>query len=324
VWRLWFRFPICVLNRLVEKVANREQELTASLQRVVLPVLAIDQVGTAHYKGTGFLIVSIGRTALMVTAAHVTNAFKTIENPLPRHHPTSQFQPVRYRFEFKRVRPCAIYQDPELGGVLCSIVSSVEMAGADLALCEIQFQDGVTDDLRFQSRFAIDSTPVEVGERILATGYGKMPSTIEANATGQYEFAGGLSHRSGFVTHVYHDRGPRGQRNPCFEVSIPLFGGMSGGPLTTVDENGIPSVRGIVSYADVQNPEDPTAINLGSMLWPLMMMPVNSPAADGTITGKMLIDLERECWIVDKGRSSEHIKLRRGPDGQIETAHWEP
>jgi hypothetical protein len=60
------------------------------------------------------------------------------------------------------------------------------------------------------------------------------------------------------------------------------------------------------------------------MLWPLMMMPVILPDADGTIRGETLLDLQRDGEIIDRGNASEHVKYTRGENGQVAEAHWEP
>jgi hypothetical protein len=63
------------------------ESLRVALQKLVLPIISTDQ-GNNHCIGTGFLPVANGRHAHMVTAAHVMDKLRKLDNPYPRHHPT--------------------------------------------------------------------------------------------------------------------------------------------------------------------------------------------------------------------------------------------
>jgi hypothetical protein len=114
-----------------------------------------------------------------------------------------------------------------------------------------RFNDDVGSDVVFVSRFALDTTPVNVEGPIIAIGYAPMKAkplrTTEEWL--EFSFEAGWACNKGKVTAVYPEKGPSGQKGPCFQVDIPFKGGMSGGPIFTWDAKA-PYVRGFVMMGE--------------------------------------------------------------------------
>jgi hypothetical protein len=299
------------------------------LQKHILPILVTLPDGNINCVGTGFVSVANGRQAHFVTAAHVLDEIRKIDNPHPKHHPSMPdiMRPVLYRSELKCAKPRAIYFDGTSAHI-AAIEAAVEMSKVDVALCSIRFNDDVPSDIAFTSRFAFDSAPIKTDETIVAIGYARMnaaqlPTT---NAQAEYAFRASWVCNKGKVTAAYPKQGPTGQKGPCFEVDIPFLGGMSGGPVFTWNEKG-PFVRGFVMMGEDRIEEGdhgPVSFALAGMIWPLMLMPVGLPNSQGSLSSaRCLIDLEQEGIIIDKGRAHDHIKCQRDTNLQIVSAHWE-
>jgi hypothetical protein len=197
----------------------------------------------------------------------------------------------------------------------------------DLALCRIRFDDDVPPDVRFASRLRLDTTPVTVGEPIIAIGYSAMKPEVLSKRDGwiEFRFNGVWEAPKGCVTAVYPEQGPTGQRGPCFQVDVPFKPGMSGSPVVSWDDDA-PYVRGFVSQGEERLEEgkpDQPQFALAGMIWPLMLMSVDLPQVDGAHTrDRCLLDLEREGVLLDKGRAHQHITIARDKEFRVTSAVW--
>jgi hypothetical protein len=296
------------------------ESLRVALQKLVLPIISTDQGNNHTCIGTGFLPVANGRHAHMVTAPHVMDKLRKLDNTYPRHHPTTPefFRPVVYRFEIRKTRPQVIYYDADRGAYLASIQAWLEMPKVDLAYCRIAFDDSVPANVQFQARFGLNTTPVKVGDRVIAIGYSKMKVDRIADQN-VHSFEAKFNMKITRVRDVFHQTGPTGQGHPCFYVDDALEPGMSGGPVVTVACGGVPHVRGIVRSdetraADVES-EKPIPTALVSMLWPLMLMPVSLLTTSDEIAGRTLLDLQREHLIIDQGNACDRIEFTQSATG---------
>jgi hypothetical protein len=196
---------------------------------------------------------------------------------------------------------------------------------ADLAYCRIAFDDRVPANVQFQARFGLDTTPVKVGDRVIAIGYSKMKVDRIADQN-VHSFEANFNMKITTVRDVFDQTGPTGQEHPCFYVDDALEAGMSGGSVVTVASGGVPHVRGIVRSdetraADVES-EKPIPTALVSMLWPLMLMPASLPTTSGEIAGRTLLHLQREHLIIDQGNACDRIEFTQSATGQVERARW--
>jgi hypothetical protein len=118
-------------------------QLRQQLQKLIMPILATRRDGKVKCIGTGFLIVTDGRQALMVTAAHNFDWIRKIDNLNLAYYPSvpESFRPEIYRFELRNTKPRAMYYS---GGKAhkALIEATVQMTKADLALCSIPVQLG--------------------------------------------------------------------------------------------------------------------------------------------------------------------------------------
>jgi hypothetical protein len=290
-------------------------------------VILTKEDGKKECIGTGFITVANGRQAHLVTAAHVVHQIKTEDRPIPRHSLSTPdfFRAAEYRIELRRVIPQALFYDSEGGSAYPALIEAfLEMPKAELAICSITFGTEVPNDVRFETRLALNTTPVAEGDTVISFGYANMITAQVADAT--FSFQASRRYNTGKVLRVFPTVGPTGQKHPCFQVDTPYYPGMSGGPVMTI-EGESPYVRGIIrSDATFASEPVETVISqaaLATMVWPLMMMPVSLPAQNGTIDGRTLMDLQREGTIIDRGNAAEHIKVTRNELGQIVDAHWE-
>jgi hypothetical protein len=205
-------------------------ELRQELQKLILPILVTHINGTVTCIGTGFLIAANGRRALMVTAAHNMDCVRKIEDPYPAHHPTTPdfFRLEKHRFELHKTKPRAMYCHSGSEAHKALIEASVEMPKADLALCSLRFEDDVPGDVQFQTRLAIDTSPVRVNEPIIVIGYPEMKSNVIPKSDNIIEVTFGARWYSpiGKVTAVYSDEGPRTAKHPCFSLNVSIPHGL--------------------------------------------------------------------------------------------------
>jgi hypothetical protein len=144
--------------------SNERSADRLGLQKHILPILATFADGSVDCIGTGFITYANGRQAHLVTAAHVIEEIRKIDNPdLIRNLSIPNIlRRILYRFEIKHARPRAIYFDGTTAHA-ATIEAAVEMAKVDLALCSIRFDDNAASEAAFTSRFALDTTPEREG-----------------------------------------------------------------------------------------------------------------------------------------------------------------
>ena len=107
----------------------------------------------------------------MVTAAYNMDYVRKIEDPYLADHPTIPdfFRLEKHKFELHKARPRAMYYHSGSEAHKALIEASVEMPKAGLALCSVRFEDDVPGDIQFETRLAIDTSPIRVNEPIIMT-----------------------------------------------------------------------------------------------------------------------------------------------------------
>ena len=88
-----------------EGIADRVQ-----LQKHILPIVVTLPDGSVDCIGTGFISVANGKQAHLITAAHVVEEIRKIDDPYPKHHLSmpKDFRTAVYRFELKHAKPRAL------------------------------------------------------------------------------------------------------------------------------------------------------------------------------------------------------------------------
>jgi hypothetical protein len=280
----------------------------AELWQAVLPILFEGEDGSMEVVGTGFVVLANGRQAHLVTAGHVCQHIQSRDRP-PRSHPTalSDFIAPEYRVELRHVRPFVIYRHPTRGACRVSIEAWMDLKEADLALCSIRFGELIPPDVLFEKRFPLDTRPVGKGEPICALGYAEGKIHPVDGGVEAWTFGGLWRQVSGTVVDPAPEFRLPGMTAARFKCDVTFCHAMSGGPVCSGGPSGEIVVRGVVSSGD-----------LAFMIWQLLLMPASLPTTGGNITGRTLLDLEREGALIDRGRGSDHVHVERFLDnGQV-------
>ncbi|MFY1917269.1 S1 family peptidase [Achromobacter xylosoxidans] len=207
----------------------------AQWERSLLCVIAVNRQGVPSVVGTAFVIghSADGRRANCMTAAHVFSEVHRLQNEASRHASSalSEFLPP----------PKLIDIDPGLVRVIGWDGDRVEIPeitalsydeDSDIAYFQVQLQDSSQDGF-FCSNFGVSGDLPSVGEVVSVLSYADLSMEQKENYGGPGYWATlnrRLKLRTGRVLAHY----PSGQRlckGPCIETSIPVFSGMSGGPL---------------------------------------------------------------------------------------------
>lgn len=202
------------------------------LNHELVSILAFDPSGIPQPIGTGFIISHSGSRATVCTAAHNLIAIRNLQNPNPPHHSSAlpMFLP----------KPSPLRIDGDKVRAVCFNGVGVEMAfvewavwdrSSDIANVGVRTQDGTAADF-FVTCFLLDDSLPSVGDTVMAMGYEGMAITdFQRIGTGQkYELVRRLLLREGRISAVYPD-GHELCRAPCVVTTIPMFPGMSGGPV---------------------------------------------------------------------------------------------
>jgi len=192
--------------------------------------------------GTAFIIGAYGSSAIGITAAHNFQGIADIQTPHRKHHSTAlpEFLSGAQALDFDRKKVRAICS--ENGEIEASvIVWAIFDKDSDIAFFSIIPQNNENKSF-FKSAFILDDSIPKIGDEIAVLGLAHMDVPLEErNKNGQERFhiARQLILRRGKVTNI-HSEGHFLCRGPCVETSIPVFPGMSGGPVMIFGETGEP------------------------------------------------------------------------------------
>jgi hypothetical protein len=224
------------------------------LNRDLISILAFDPSGIPEPIGTGFIIAANANRATACTAAHNLTEIRDLQNPVRLHHDTSlpEFLPKK--------RPLRI--DGANVRALCFNGVDVEMAlfewaawdeRSDIAVIGIRTQEEAAVAF-FSTCLLLDESPPAVGDLVCAMGYQGMAISEHDKGGPREGFAldRRLILREGRITAVYAD-GHELCKRSCVVTTIPMFPGMSGGPvmLTANSERRMMPI-GLISH----DPED--------------------------------------------------------------------
>jgi Trypsin-like peptidase domain len=210
----------------------------ATIQQVILPVIATGTDGGFRPIGSCWIFAPAGRDALAFSAAHV---FDEVVRSEGRHERTAASTPDILRslkrkpvsLAFTRLK--AIYRRSihELSFVDVHMVH--RDGAADVAVCQLSFQSDAPPEWRFERRLAIHAGPVPRDTNVAVVGYAGMEKTRshidQEDSVACAEHFQQLTFEHGKCVEYYGARGPRGPDGPCFEIDVPSQHGMSGGPI---------------------------------------------------------------------------------------------
>lgn len=225
-----------------------EAEADSLLNRGLLTIIANDLNDKPQVIGTAFVISRDDRKAVCISAAHVFSEVQRIQSPPPRHSQSAlaEFLPPRKPIDLdgRKVRAISV----EGNRIEAAIIEGLGFNEAtDIAIFSISLQDH-TSETFFSHEFLLDDKYTSVGGLVCILSYGDQGITDHQH-NGEQSYSFKLKRRPvlrvGRVL-AYYPEGHRLCRGPCIETSIPVYSGMSGGPVIHYAENGPMKPFGLV------------------------------------------------------------------------------
>lgn len=184
--------------------------------------------------GSAFLITAEGNRAVAVTAAHCFEEIKKTLHPNSMHHTSAlpEFLPGPKELNLKQVK--ALYEDNDKV-FACSIEQAFWDPTTDLAVFTL-LAPIEAPDLFHTFGWIDDQIPI-VGEQVAAIGYADM----KVNHHHPNSQSGTMKRRPVLrigIVEAVHPKEYYMLKAPCIEMTIPVFSGMSGGPVARFGANG--------------------------------------------------------------------------------------
>lgn len=204
-----------------------------SLQRGMLTLIAFDDEGVPFGLGTAFIVSRDDRVAVCVTAAHVFTEVRRIQSPQQRYVPSAlpEFLPRPRAIDLseQKIRAIAIEGDRiEVLIVDGAIIDEVR----DVAVFRVSLQNEDTPAF-FSAEFEVDDKVPAAGDMVCVLSYGQL-STFgfekDSAMNRQFKMGREIVLRVGRVI-AHYPSGHRLCRGPCIETTVPVYSGMSGGPV---------------------------------------------------------------------------------------------
>ena len=198
-------------------------------RQVILPIFIERRNGLLRPAGTGVVIACFGRSAMMLTAAHTFRKLVRLERPSTSHPTTLDFfkppEPSSVHLPQTKMRAQYVLDQER---VYSLNIARVYLGNDDLAICRVEFMEFAPPEVQFRTPLAIDSSPVTVGERVIAAAFPRMkidaPDGQGAEDAG-WHFRNDLEFRGGSVTEVFSHKHPRdrslGRASRLIRRSIP-------------------------------------------------------------------------------------------------------
>ncbi|MCP2518458.1 serine protease [Achromobacter mucicolens] len=180
--------------------------------------------------------------AICVTAAHVFTEIRRIQSPPQRHVPSAlpEFLPPARTIDLSRKKIRAIAIERDRAEALVVDAAVIDEA-RDTAVFKVVLQNDDVPDF-FPTEFEVDDNVPAEGALICVLSYGEL-STFDFETDGamkrQFKVARKPVLRVGRVVASY-PKGHRLCRGPCIETTVPVYSGMSGGPVFAFGSSGAP------------------------------------------------------------------------------------
>jgi hypothetical protein len=203
------------------------------IRQAVLP-LCYGEPHNLQPIGTAFVINAAGKQAIVLTARHNLERIHSLQNPHPRHHPSTPIflrAPEQRRIKLDIAEVLLPVTDPNLGSRgVARIFAGYGCEGTDVAILFVELKED--RGFRFTYQIALDPAPLAVGEQLIVGGYKDMkvdhsidPSTDVTAAAFSYKYIQSqgeviLAEKADF----------RLIKWAAARTNIPLSSGMSGGP----------------------------------------------------------------------------------------------
>ncbi|MFL9924902.1 trypsin-like peptidase domain-containing protein [Herbaspirillum lusitanum] len=210
-----------------------QADFNGEFNKGLVTIVAIDQQNRMHAIGTGFIILGGGHTATCVTAAHVFSEIRKLQSSPTRHSASTlqEFLPLPKEIELNTNKVIAFGLDGARVGV-ARVNGYMFNEQSDIAVFNITLQD-LSHPSFFDTEFVLSERTPEVGDLISILSFDRMSvSTREETKpeSASFEVQRRVILRAGRVL-AYYPNGHRLCKGPCVETSIPVYSGMSGGPV---------------------------------------------------------------------------------------------
>jgi hypothetical protein len=232
---------------------NQVDEVPPEFEEGIFTLVARDSELSYQAIGTGFVVKAMSSAAIALSAGHVFAEIQRLQRGrgLRSHSSTPAF-----------FAPLPRPIDVSLAGLLVVsksgrrvITSAVEGLvfdeTTDLGVMQLKPQAPDEHDYALRE-FTLEDVLPQVGQLVCVGSYRNLK--CKNDPSGMFAIERRAVIRVGKVLAVYPE-GHRLCRGPCFETTIPVFSGMSGGPAFFYDEKGPMRAIGLVcSDPDVDGP----------------------------------------------------------------------
>ncbi len=219
-----------------------EAETDPSFNRGMLTLIAFNDEGAPLGLGTAFVVSHDDRVAVCVTAAHVFTEIRSIQSPPQRYVPSAlpEFLPPPRVIDLSRQKIRAMAIEGDRIEALIVDAAIIDEVG-DIAVFRVALQDEDVPAF-FSAEFEPDDKVPAAGDLVCVLSYGEL-ATYDFETDGvmkrQFKMARRPVLRVGKVIASYPN-GHRLCRGPCIETTVPVYSGMSGGPVFSFGNPGAP------------------------------------------------------------------------------------
>jgi hypothetical protein len=205
--------------------------------------------------GTGFVITGYANGAVACSAAHLFAEVRRLQQDVDRVQPhasaIAEFLPEPRAVDLALRGLAVVGRSATERAVFARVEGLAFDEAADVAVLQVVGQRDCAERI-FQREFLLDDRLPGVGDLVEVVSYADLRCQ---DSDGRTEVHRRPVSRVGRVLEVFPD-GHRLCRGPCVETSIPLYSGMSGGPVTIYDPANPRRVFGFVcSDPDRDGPE---------------------------------------------------------------------
>lgn len=217
-----------------------ELEMDAAFYRGLILVMAFGRNGEPVPVGTGFIVKSDGGKATAMTAAHVLAEVRRMQTGNPRHSRTAleMFLPSPKEVDIDRMKLQAFIWNGQGGAEGFPVTGIAFDEGSDMAILTLaRAAENAPAIPRYE--FAPGDGAPNIGTMLGVLSFGDLGVQDYENNGDERKFSLQIRPvlRVGRVTEIF-PAGNRLCKGPCIETSIPVYSGMSGGPVFVWDEAG--------------------------------------------------------------------------------------
>lgn len=267
------------LSRHGQAWADAPTEALNFLDQFMISIVAFDNRGRPQLIGTAFVVGRMGSSGVAFSAAHnFDSGVRAAQFPNPTFHPTTppEFR-MQQKLELSGSRVAGIYSFQ--GNVFIFPVNMVAFDGvSDIAVLTMAPQRE-NEPWPIESTMELHPAIPSVGDKICLAGYAEMSiSAIEDSLDPVQAFKAKRRTvlRRGTVTQLFLE-GHYLARGPCFETTIPVYPGMSGGPAFLLPKQHGEPIRpiGIIS-SDPEEDDKSNNKKPGSSIVSILQYKINS------------------------------------------------